>query len=63
MLTVLIGVNIIGGVAYLFEGYVMRMLLTVPVDVLVLWLIFNQQSSEYIKDRSAARAAETAAAS
>lgn len=63
VLTVLIGVNIIGGVAYLFEGYVMRMLLTVPVDVLVLWLIFNQQSSAYIKDRSAARAAEIAAAS
>lgn len=59
VLTVLIALNIIGGVAYLFEGYVMRMLLTVPVDVLVLWLLFSERSSEYIKDRSAARAAET----
>lgn len=63
VLTVLIGVNIISGVAYLFEGYIMRMLLTVPLDILVLWLIFNLQSNEYIKDRSAARAAELAASS
>ena len=60
VLTVLIGLNIVGGIAYLFEGYVMRMLLTVPVDVLVLWLMFNEQSSAYIKERTAARAAEHA---
>ncbi|MDI1288944.1 MAG: hypothetical protein PSX37_03205 [bacterium] len=59
VLTVLIGISIVGGIAYLFEGYVMRMLLTVPVDVLVLWLIFNKQSSAFIAERSAARAVES----
>ena len=59
VLTVLIGISIVGGVAYLFEGYVMRMLLTVPIDVLVLWLIFNKQSSAFIAERSAARAVES----
>ena len=60
VLTVLIGINIVGGLAYLFEGYVMRMLLTVPVDVLVLWLIFNERASAFIADRSATRAVEHA---
>jgi hypothetical protein len=60
VLTVLIGINIVGGLAYLFEGYVMRMLLTVPVDILVLWLIFNARASAFIADRSAARAVEHA---
>ena len=60
VLTVLIGINIVGGLAYLFEGYVMRMLLTVPVDILVLWLIFNERASAFIADRSAARAVEHA---
>lgn len=61
VLTVLIGINIVGGIAYLFEGYVMRMLLTVPVDILVLWLIFNEQSSTFFKERTATRAAESSA--
>lgn len=60
VLTVLIGINIVGGLAYLFEGYVMRMLLTVPVDILVLWLIFNERASAFIADRSAVRAVENA---
>jgi len=60
VLTVLIAINIVGGLAYLFEGYVLRMLLTVPVDVLVLWLIFNKQSSAYFQERSNARPAELA---
>lgn len=60
VLTVLIGINIVGGLAYLFEGYVMRMLLTVPVDILVLWLIFNERASAFIADRSATRAVEHA---
>ncbi len=60
VLTVLIGINIVGGLAYLFEGYVMRMLLTVPVDILVLWLIFNARASAFIADRSAVRAVEHA---
>lgn len=60
VLGVLIAINIVGGFAYLFEGYVMRMLLTVPVDILVLWLLFNAPSSAFIAERSAARAAELA---
>lgn len=60
VLTVLIGINIVGGLAYLFEGYVMRMLLTVPVDILVLWLIFNERASAFIADRSATRSVEHA---
>jgi hypothetical protein len=62
VMAVLIALNIVGGVAYLFQGYVMRMLLTVPVDIVVLWLMFNLQSSAYIKARSAAAAAERSAA-
>ena len=62
VMAVLIALNIVGGVAYLFQGYVMRMLLTVPVDIVVLWLMFNLQSSAYIKAKSTAAAAERAAA-
>lgn len=58
IIAVLIGINIVAGVAYLFQGYVMRMLLTVPVDFLVLWLIFNDESSAYIKARSTAKTQE-----
>lgn len=60
LITVLIGLNLIVGVAYLFEGYVMRMLLTVPLDIVVLWLFFNDSSSEYFRKRTKEEALEVA---
>jgi hypothetical protein len=62
ILTVLIALNIVTGVAYFVEGYVLRMLLTVPVDVLVLWLIFERRSSAYIAYKSKSPTEELAAA-
>lgn len=60
VLTVLIGINIVSGVAYLFDGYFMRALLTVPIDIVALFLIFNSQSSAFIKERTAARQKDVA---
>ena len=53
LITVLVGVNLVSGFAYLFQGYLLRSSLTVVVDLAVLWLLFNAQSSAYIRERSA----------
>ncbi len=53
VLTILVGVNIITGLAYLFDGYILRTLLTVPLDVVALFLLFDGKSSAFIKERTA----------
>jgi hypothetical protein len=47
-------VNLVGGLAYLFEGYWARALLTVVLELIVFALLFNGSSNAYIKERSAA---------
>ena len=53
VVTVLVALSLVTGSAYLFQGYVLRFALTVVVDVVVLWLMFNASSSEYIRLRTA----------
>lgn len=61
VLSVLIVLSIVSGLAYLVQGYVMRAALVVPVDIVMLWLIFSAPSSEFIKERTvAARDADIA---
>jgi hypothetical protein len=54
LITALVGINLVSGFAFLFQGYALRAGLAVVVDLLVLWLLFNAQSSAYIRERSAA---------
>jgi hypothetical protein len=54
VIAVLVGISLVGGVAYLFQGYLLRFALTVSVDLLVLWLMFNISSSSYIREKSGA---------
>ena len=54
VITVLVLISMVGGMAYLFQGYLLRAALTVVVDLVVLWLMFNASSSAFIRERSAA---------
>jgi hypothetical protein len=53
LITILVGINLVSGFAYLFQGYLLRASLVIVVDLVVLWLLFNAQSSAYIRERSA----------
>jgi hypothetical protein len=57
VVAVLVLVSLAGGVAFLFEGYLLRAALTIAVDIVVLWLMFNARASAFIKERSAVSAA------
>jgi hypothetical protein len=57
VVTVFVLLNLAGSLAYLFEGYWVRAILGVVVELLVLWLLFNARSSEFIRVRSSAPAA------
>jgi hypothetical protein len=52
VVTVLVGLSLVTGTSYLFQGFVLRFALTVVVDVVVLWLMFNASSSEFIRSRT-----------
>jgi hypothetical protein len=60
ILTVLVALNMIGGFGYLFQGYLMRAALTIPLELLVLWLMYNSRSSAFIAERTR-RVTETSA--
>lgn len=49
--------NLVGGLAFLFEGYWLRALLTVALELIVLGLLFTGSSNDYIRMRSAATVA------
>ncbi|MBI1349506.1 MAG: hypothetical protein GC156_00135 [Actinomycetales bacterium] len=49
--------NLVGGLAFLFEGYWQRALLTVALELIVLALLFTGSSNDYIRMRSAATVA------
>jgi len=53
VIAVIVGISLVSGFAYLFQGFVLRSALTVVVDLVVLWLLFNSSSSEYIRRQSA----------
>jgi hypothetical protein len=52
IVTVLVALNLLGGFGYLFQGYVLRASLTIPLELLVLWLLYNERSSAFIKQSS-----------
>jgi hypothetical protein len=52
VVAVLTAISLVGGFAFLFQGYLMRSLLTVVTDLVVLWLLFNARSSAFIAERS-----------
>ncbi len=54
VVAVLAVVSLVAGVSYLFQGYVLQASLTVAVDVIVLWLMYNERSSAFIRERSSA---------
>ena len=53
VVALIVVVNMAGGLASLFEGYWVRALVVVAVEVTVLWLLFNARSSAFIASRSA----------
>lgn len=52
VVAVLVAISLVSGFAYLFQGFLLRFSLTVVVDLVVLWLMFNASSSAYIRERS-----------
>lgn len=56
VVAVLVVISLIAGVAHLFQGFVLLASATVAIDVVVLWLMYNERSSAFIRERSAASA-------
>lgn len=61
VIAVLVAINMVGAFAYLIEGYWLRFAAAAVIDVLMLWLMFNAQSSEFVAARRAARREAVAA--
>ena len=53
VVAVLVLISLAGGVGYLFQGYVVQSALSIGVDLVVLWLLFNARSNAFIAARSA----------
>jgi hypothetical protein len=53
VVAVLVLISLAGSVGYLFQGYVVQAALSIGVDLVVLWLLFNARSSAFITTRSA----------
>lgn len=53
VIAVLVLISLAGGVGYLFQGYFVQAAVSIGVDLVVLWLLFNARSSAFIKARSA----------
>jgi hypothetical protein len=52
VVAILVLISLVGGVGYLFQGYLVQGVLAIGVDLAVLWLLFNARSSAYITERS-----------
>jgi hypothetical protein len=52
VVAILVLISLAGGVGYLFQGYLVQAALSIGVDLVVLWLLFNSRSSAFIKERS-----------
>jgi hypothetical protein len=55
VLTFLVILSMLGGVTYFAQGYTLRAVVTIVVDVLMLYFMFNAQASAYIAAVSSAR--------
>jgi hypothetical protein len=51
-ITVLVLLNVLAGVVYLFQDEFWRGLPTILLELVVLWLLYNSRSSAYITERS-----------
>jgi hypothetical protein len=54
LVSVFAGINLVGGLAFLVEGYWIRAVTTVILELIVLALLFSTSSSAFIRERSAA---------
>ena len=52
VITLLVVLNLLGGVAYVFQEEFWRGLPTIAIEIVVLWLMFNRSSSAYIAEKS-----------
>ena len=52
LVAIFAALNLVGGLAYLFEGYWVRALLTVVLELLVFALLFSSSSTAFIRARS-----------
>jgi hypothetical protein len=52
VIAVLVVLNILAGVAYLFQEEFWRGIPTIALELVVLWLLFNGRSSAFIRERS-----------
>lgn len=57
VVALIVVVNMVGGLASLFEGYWVRALVVVALEAVVLWLLFNARSSAFIASRSGSASA------
>ncbi len=53
LVAVFASLNLAGGLAFLFQGFWVRALITVVIELAVFWLLFNPQSSQFIREQSA----------
>lgn len=53
IITILVFLNILAGVAYLFQEDFWRGIPTIVLELVVLWLLFNARSNAFISERSA----------
>ncbi len=58
LVAVFVVVNLISGLAFLFQGEWLRAVAGIVVEVVVLWLLFNARSTAYIRHRTEEDAAE-----
>lgn len=61
VLALIVLLSIVGGVAYLFNDEVIRGLLTIAIEAVVLYLLFNSRSSDYFRRSTAAQPEESVA--
>jgi hypothetical protein len=52
VITILVGLNLLTGVAYLFQESFVRGVGIIVLEAVVLWLLFNPRSSAYIAANS-----------
>ena len=52
VLTVLIAVSLAGGLSFLFQGFILRTTLLVAVDLVLLALLYDRRTGDFIASRS-----------
>jgi hypothetical protein len=54
VITIMVALNLLTGVAYLFQEEFLRGLGIIVLEAVVLWLLFNTRSSAFLSERSGA---------